>query len=108
MIFSKTYCPFSKKAKAILLDQYGINPAPYVVELDEHENGKELQDLLAEKTQRRTVPNVLVAGNSIGGGDDIQELHEEGQLASMIKEFGGRKVIEAKLIQANKMHSFRA
>lgn len=29
-IFSKTYCPYSKRAKGILLEKYHIDPAPYV------------------------------------------------------------------------------
>jgi glutaredoxin len=36
IIFSKSYCPFSAKAKRILVEKYSIVPAPFVVELDQH------------------------------------------------------------------------
>ncbi|KAL4809761.1 thioredoxin-like protein [Aspergillus unguis] len=90
IIFSKSYCPFSKKAKAILLDKYEIVPAPYVVELDQHPLGPRLQSLLGENTGRRTVPNVLVNGRSIGGGDDIAALDDHDELASRLKSLASK------------------
>lgn len=122
MIFSKSYCPHSKKAKHLLLEIYNINPKPTVVELDlltehipisphhaspddsEHDShskvtlGKALQDLLAEITGRRTVPNIVVGGgHSIGGNDLIWEMHGSSLLAEEIKKYGGRKVISVDL-----------
>ncbi len=56
--------------------------------------GQALQELLAERTGRRTVPNIVVgSAHSIGGNDNIWELHESGTLAEEIKKFGGRRVI---------------
>ncbi|KAL1956989.1 hypothetical protein VTO42DRAFT_6478 [Malbranchea cinnamomea] len=94
IVFSKTYCPYSKKAKRILLERYHIVPSVFVVELDEHPLGQKLQDFLAENTGRKTVPNVLVNGRSIGGGDDIEALDESGELASKIRELTGKRVME--------------
>lgn len=56
VVFSKSYCPYSKKAKALLLDKYSIVPAPYVVELDLRDNGAQLQAELEVVTGRGTVP----------------------------------------------------
>ncbi|KAK4976582.1 hypothetical protein LTR66_010809 [Elasticomyces elasticus] len=95
IIFSKSYCPYSKKAKHILLDQYKIVPAPYVVELDQHPLGQGLQSALQKSTGRRTVPNVLINGKSIGGGDDVQKLHEDGTLTETVKSMGGKRIMEA-------------
>ncbi|KAK4451505.1 putative glutaredoxin [Podospora aff. communis PSN243] len=92
IIFSKSYCPHSKRAKGILLEKYNIQPAPYVVELDEHPLGKKIQDRLAEMTGRKTVPNVLIAGISVGGGDEIAELDREKKLGDKIKEIGGKRI----------------
>lgn len=92
IIFSKTYCPHSKKAKNILLDLYTITPSPYVVELDTHEQGAGLQEALAQTTGRKTVPNVLVNGKSIGGGDEIEALHLSNGLIQRIQELGGSRV----------------
>lgn len=96
IIFSKTYCPFSKKAKAILLDGYVVDPPPHVVELDVHPQGAELQSLLGEKTGRNTVPNVMVNGVSIGGGDDVAELDAAGELATRVETLGEARGVEVK------------
>ncbi|KAK1671159.1 glutaredoxin [Colletotrichum godetiae] len=92
IIFSKSYCPYSKKAKALLLEKYSIEPTPYVVELDKHPLGPQLQAFLGEKTGRKTVPNILVNSVSIGGGDDIIELDDQKKLVPRIVDLGQKKV----------------
>ena len=99
IIFSKTFCPFSLKAKTILLKQYKIVPPPYVVELNEHPLGPALQAALAKSTGRSTVPNVLINGKSIGGGDDIEALHQRGKLIDTVKSMGAKRIVEASLIE---------
>lgn len=69
-----------------------IKPAPFVVELDQHPLGPKIQDLLLEKTGRRTVPNIMVNGVSIGGGDDVAALDKAKTLANKVKELGGKRV----------------
>lgn len=119
IIFSKSYCPYSKRAKALLLETYTISPTPYVVELDlmnkpiprpAHQHhlteddgeggdapqptiGRKLQDLLASLTGRRTVPNIMINAQSLGGSDDIARLHAEGTLADEIKKLGGKRIV---------------
>lgn len=85
------------KAKSILLDKYNIVPSPFVVELDKHPLGPKLQSLLAENTNRRTVPNVLIGGRSIGGGDEISSLHEEGELVDKVRSLGDKRIMEVSL-----------
>ncbi|KAI3544344.1 glutaredoxin [Colletotrichum paranaense] len=92
IIFSKSYCPYSKKAKALLLEKYSIEPTPYVVELDKHPLGPQLQAFLGEKTGRKTVPNILVNSVSIGGGDDVIELDSQKKLVPRIIDLGQKKV----------------
>ncbi|CUM68368.1 uncharacterized protein PRCAT00006091001 [Priceomyces carsonii] len=94
-IFSKTYCPYSKKVKALFNDNYQINPQPAIVELDMHEHSKELQDYLEEVTGRKTVPNILVGDSleSRGGCDDMVSLHAEGQLMALLNEWGGKLLV---------------
>ena len=96
IIFSKSYCPYSAKAKRILLEKYTIVPAPYVVELDTHPLGQGLQNAIEKSTGRRTVPNVLISGRSIGGGDDIQALDESGGLIGKVKAMAGKRIMEAR------------
>ena len=98
IIFSKTYCPYSKKAKAVFA-RYGITPAPYIVELDEHPLGPRLQDQLERSTGRRIVPNVLVNGVSVGGGDDVAAFDEKGELADKIRSLAGKRITEIKPVK---------
>jgi len=43
-------------------------------------------------TGRKTVPNVLIAGISVGGGDEIAELDREKKLSDKVKEIGGKRM----------------
>lgn len=97
IIFSKTYCGFSKRAKALLLERYVIDPPPHVVELDVHPLGPELQDLLKETTGRGTVPNIMINGVSIGGSDDIADLDHGGTLVTKIQDLGEARMVSMKL-----------
>ena len=121
IIFSKSYCPHSKRAKDLLLHMYDIKPAPYVVELDEmtelvpkpkqasgddsdHDDhevtlGRKLQDLLASLTGRRTVPNIMINTKSIGGASEIVEMDHQGTLLAKIKEMGGKRIVSAKRLE---------
>jgi glutaredoxin len=94
IIFSKTYCPHSKKAKHILLEKYTIKPEPYVVELDMNPIGQQLQAFLYKSTGRGTVPNILLMGKSIGGGDSMEELDQTDTLIAKIKELGGSRITQ--------------
>ncbi|KAF3344733.1 hypothetical protein VdG2_06919 [Verticillium dahliae VDG2] len=80
------------EAKALLLEKYAIDPPPYIVELDEHPIGKALQDFLAAKTGRSTVPNVLINSVSIGGFDDVHDLDERQKLVAKIIDLGQKRV----------------
>ncbi|MCJ1314263.1 hypothetical protein MMC25_007943 [Agyrium rufum] len=96
IIFSKSYCPHSRRAKNIFA-LYNIVPAPHIVELDQHHLGPQLQAALEKSTGRRTVPNVLISGKSIGGGDDVAALHDHRELLGKIKSMGGKRIMEAEL-----------
>ena len=104
IIFSKSYCPYSKRAKGILLEKYTISPAPYVVELDEHPLGKQLQDQLKVRTDRKTVPNIMVNGVSMGGSDEIVELDNADRLAAKIRDLGNKRVEITERFSAGSHH----
>lgn len=79
IVFSKSYCPFSKGLKE-RLSKFEITPKLKVIELDEEENGAELQEYVFQQTGRKTVPNLIIPAsglNSIGGFDDFKELNDE-------------------------------
>jgi glutaredoxin len=89
IVFSKTYCSYSKKAKA-LLETYDLIPPPKIVEVDLREDGDLVKLILGRLTTRSTFPNVFLHGKSLGGSDDIQTLHNTGKLKPIFEEGGVR------------------
>ena len=62
VVYSKSYCPYCKKAKSALADA-GLKD--YVlIELDEINNGAAFQDALEKITGARSVSRVLFYGTS--------------------------------------------
>ncbi|CEJ90656.1 hypothetical protein VHEMI06422 [[Torrubiella] hemipterigena] len=106
VIFSKTYCPHSKKAKNILREKYNIDPAPFVFELDliDSDNASALQDELMAKTARRTVPNILIKGVSIGGADLVEEMDRNDELEEKIRKLGKPNVKISHLLEPASGH----
>ncbi|XP_034950200.1 glutaredoxin-C4-like isoform X1 [Chelonus insularis] len=78
VIFSKTYCPYCKMAKEVF-DKMAKKYTS--IELDERDDGDEIQNILEEITGARTVPRVFVKGECLGGGTDVKKLYEAGDLA---------------------------
>jgi len=86
VVYSKTYCPFCKKAKSAL-GETGLKD--YVLfELDTMDDGDAYQDALKEITGARSVPRVFIGGKFVGGGDDVKSLHSRGELKKMLVECG--------------------
>ncbi|CAL1593423.1 unnamed protein product [Knipowitschia caucasica] len=83
VIFSKTTCPYCRMAKSVFNE---IGASYKVIELDEHNDGRRLQEALAQMTGARTVPRVFINGNCIGGGSDTKQLHQQGKLLPMIEK----------------------
>ncbi|XP_070557651.1 thioredoxin reductase 1, cytoplasmic-like [Ptychodera flava] len=81
MIFSKSTCPFCKRVKK-LFDELKVDYK--AIELDEMDNGKELQDTLHEMTGQRTVPNVFINNQHVGGCDTVLKKNKEGELMNLI------------------------
>lgn len=80
----------------MLLEKYSITPEPYIVELDVHPLGKQIQEQLGKMTGRTTVPNIMINGRSIGGSDDIVALDKNSELVEKIRSLGsvGGKSVE--------------
>lgn len=49
-------------------------------------NGAEIQSALVEKSGQRTVPNVYINGEHIGGADDTTAKHSKGELLPLIQK----------------------
>ncbi|XP_012694941.1 glutaredoxin 2 isoform X2 [Clupea harengus] len=83
VIFSKTSCPYCKMAKNVFNE---IGATYKVIELDQHSDGRQLQEALAQMTGAKTVPRVFINGQCIGGGSDTKELHQQGKLLPLIEQ----------------------
>jgi hypothetical protein len=57
-----------------------------------------LQAYLGSLTGRKTVPNILVQAKSIGGGDDVEELHKSGKLMDTVLRMGGKRMTITKAL----------
>ena len=85
VVYSKSWCPYCQRCKAALAD---MNVTPTVVELDELDDGAEIQAELLSLTGQRTVPNVFIGGAHIGGCDDTMALKKSGELRKMLTDLG--------------------
>ncbi|CAN1122118.1 GRXC3 [Linum perenne] len=81
VVFSKSYCPYSIKAKKIFRE---LNEEPFVLELDLRDDGSQIQYVLLELVGRRTVPQVFVNGKHIGGSDDLSVAVKSGELEKLL------------------------
>ena len=83
VIYSKSYCPYCRATKQL------FNSMPSVqvktVELDQEVDGMSMQQVLFAKTGQRTVPNVFVNNQHIGGNSDVQQAHNDGTLKRMLE-----------------------
>lgn len=90
MVYSKTYCPYCTEVKG-LFEKMGVSAK--VVELDELADGGAVQDALGTVTGRRTVPQVFVGGQHVGGCDDTIAAMSSGKLKELLESAG----VQAKL-----------
>ncbi|KAK6742189.1 hypothetical protein RB195_009824 [Necator americanus] len=86
VVFSKTWCPFSRKAKAALATFRLSSRHFEYIELDERTDlpGDAIQDELERRYGSRSVPKVFIAGKFIGGVDDTVRLLHNGELEVMV------------------------
>jgi len=85
-IFSKSWCPYCAKAKSLLKTYPGVQEAEVkILELDEMgTEGSDIQAYLAEKTGQRTVPNIFINQQHVGGSDDLAKAEKNGKLKELI------------------------
>jgi glutaredoxin 3 len=80
-IHSKSFCPYCQKTKA-LLSELGVDAK--VFELNEMDDGPAIQDALLAMTGQRTVPNVFINQQHVGGNDNLQAANKNGKLKQML------------------------
>ncbi|XP_059052673.1 uncharacterized protein LOC131847203 [Achroia grisella] len=81
VVFSKSYCPYCKLAKDVFNK---VKQPIKVYELDHRDDGDVIQNNLQQITGFRTVPQVFINGNCVGGGSDVDKLYNSGKLQPML------------------------
>lgn len=79
-VYSTLVCPYSIRAK-LLLRQRGI--AFEDIDVTGH---PEMRRWLIDKTGRRTVPQIFIGEEAIGGFDELRELDRTGELAKKLAD----------------------
>lgn len=79
IVYSKALCPYCDRAKQ-LLEHKGIEYQEIRVDLDP----PKLQEMLAISEGRRTLPQIFIDGQGIGGFQELWALEQHGELDKLI------------------------
>lgn len=79
VIYSKEHCPFCDNAKE-LFNSKNLSFTEYKVDLEQDK----LQEMLSKSNGLRTVPQIFINNEHIGGFDDLKILQEQGKLEKML------------------------
>ncbi|KAG9242344.1 putative glutaredoxin [Calycina marina] len=82
-VFSKSYCPYCKDTKSLLND---LGAKYYIIELDQVDDGSDIQRALVEINGQSSVPNIYIKKEHIGGNSDLQA--KKGQLKALLTDAG--------------------
>lgn len=74
VIYSTLVCPYCVRAKQ-LLDRKGVKYSEIRIDTDPAQ-----RDIMVEKSQRRTVPQIFIDDFHVGGCDDLYALESTGKL----------------------------
>lgn len=80
VMYSKENCPYCVRAKQ-LLKLKGVGYTD--IRIDTY---PEKRDEMIERSNRTTVPQIFINGNSIGGCDDLYALEDAGTLDKLLKQ----------------------
>eukprot|EP00227_Mantoniella_beaufortii_P012124 CAMPEP_0197593006 /NCGR_PEP_ID=MMETSP1326-20131121/16844_1 /TAXON_ID=1155430 /ORGANISM="Genus nov. species nov., Strain RCC2288" /LENGTH=176 /DNA_ID=CAMNT_0043158867 /DNA_START=80 /DNA_END=610 /DNA_ORIENTATION=- len=92
VVWSKSWCPYCLQVKK-LFDKMGVEYM--AVEIDKFHEEQDIMTALVGLTQQRTVPNVFVGGQHVGGCDDTMAKHRSGELAKMLESAGVTDIKQA-------------
>lgn len=77
-VYTQTYCPYCDRAKSLLKEK-GVN----FEEINLDGKPDELNSL-REKTGMRTVPQIFIGEELIGGYSELSSLDQEGKLDTLL------------------------
>ena len=77
-IFSGPQCNYCRQAK-VLLDEMGVNYTELDISNEQYRN-----EFVQRLPRTRSIPQVFVGGQHIGGFEDLQILKEKGKLEEVL------------------------
>ncbi len=78
-IYTKALCGYCHRAKR-LLDSKGVDYIEYDITM----GGEKRREMMERKPDARTVPQVFIDDQSIGGSDDLAALERDGKLDALL------------------------
>lgn len=78
-IYTSPFCPYCSRAKA-LLQRKGVG----FEEIDVAMDSDKRREMVQRAAGRRTVPQIFIDGEGIGGSDELHALEAEGKLDAML------------------------
>ena len=79
LLYTTTVCPFCTRAKALLNKR-----AATYQEINLNNHPEQREEMIKKAGGRRSVPQIFINGQHIGGCDDLYELDMDGELAKML------------------------
>ena len=78
-IYTGPLCAFCDRAKA-LLNKKGVS----FKEIDLASDASKMEEMIKKTNGMRTVPQIFIDGQHIGGSDKLQDLENDGKLNSLL------------------------
>jgi glutaredoxin 3 len=78
-MYTKLYCGFCARAKH-LLESKGVEYTEYDITM----GGPDKAEMLRRKPDARTVPQIFIDDQAIGGSDDLASLERSGKLDALL------------------------
>ena len=78
-IYTKMFCGYCARAKA-LLDAKGVDYEEFDITM----GGEKKRELAERKPDARTVPQIFIDGQAVGGSDDLAALDRAGKLDALL------------------------
>jgi glutaredoxin 3 len=80
-VYTTVYCPFCVRAKALLRDK-GVG----FEEIDVTDDAELREKMVELAGGRRTVPEIFVNGQLVGGYDELRALDRSGELDRLLEQ----------------------
>ena len=90
VVLSKTYCPYCSEAKRILSSLIPSEKLGEmeIVELDQKNNGAAMQSAAQSITNQRTVPQIWINKQFVGGCSELKAIQAKGELKTLLDTAG--------------------